>query len=52
MTAANEIVFLLYVDNAALDNGRIAADPGDYLAHEFGDENRDRYSEIFECSMT
>ena len=49
MTAANEVVFLLDVDNTLLDNDRIVADLGDHLAHEFGDESRDRYWEIFEA---
>jgi FMN phosphatase YigB (HAD superfamily) len=49
MTAANEVVFLLDVDNTLLDNDRIAADLGDHLAHEFGDESRDRYWDIFEA---
>lgn len=49
MTAPVEIVFLLDVDNTLLDNDRIAADLGDHLAHEFGDESRDRYWKIFEA---
>lgn len=49
MTAPSEIVFLLDVDNTLLDNDRIATDLGDHLAHEFGDESRDRYWEIFEA---
>jgi len=49
MTAANEVVFLLDVDNTLLDNDRIVADLGDHLAREFGDESRDRYWEIFEA---
>lgn len=49
MTAPDEIVFLLDVDNTLLDNDRIAADLGDHLAHEFGDESRDRYWKIFEA---
>lgn len=49
MTAVNEVVFLLDVDNTLLDNDRIIADLGDHLAHEFGDESRDRYWEIFEA---
>ena len=43
MTAASEAVFLLDVDNALLDNDSIVADPGDHLAHEFGEESRNRY---------
>jgi FMN phosphatase YigB (HAD superfamily) len=49
MTTANEVVFLLDVDNTLLDNDRIVADLGDHLAHEFGNESRDRYWEIFEA---
>ena len=49
MTAANEVVFLLDVDNTLLDNDRIVADLSDHLAHEFGDESRNRYWEIFEA---
>jgi FMN phosphatase YigB (HAD superfamily) len=49
MTAANEVVFLLDVDNTLLDNDRIVADLGDHLAREFGGENRDRYWTIFEA---
>jgi hypothetical protein len=49
MTAPDQIVFLLDVDNTLLDNDRIVADLGDHLAHEFGDESRDRYWEIFEA---
>ncbi|BBJ23244.1 HAD family hydrolase [Candidatus Nitrotoga sp. AM1P] len=49
MTMASEVVFLLDVDNTLLDNDRIVADLSDHLAHEFGDESRDRYWEIFEA---
>lgn len=49
MTAANEVVFLLDVDNTLLDNDRIVADLSDHLAHEFGDESRNRYWKIFEA---
>ncbi|MHB1233992.1 MAG: HAD family hydrolase [Burkholderiales bacterium] len=49
MTTVNEVVFLLDVDNTLLDNDRIIADLNGHLAHEFGDENRDRYWEIFEA---
>jgi len=48
MTATNEIVFLLDIDNTLLDNDRIVADLGGHLSHEFGEESRDRYWEIFE----
>jgi FMN phosphatase YigB (HAD superfamily) len=49
MTAANEVVFLLDVDNTLLDNDHIVADLDEHLVHEFGDESRDRYWEIFEA---
>lgn len=49
MTSANEVVFLLDIDNTLLDNDRIIADLGGHLAHEFGEESRDRYWEIFEA---
>lgn len=49
MTAANDVVFLLDVDNTLLDNDRIIADLNGHLAHVFGDENRDRYWEVFEA---
>jgi len=49
MTATNELVFLLDVDNTLLDNDRIVADLDNHLAHEFGDESRGRYWEIFEA---
>ncbi len=49
MTAANEVVFLLDIDNTLLDNDRIIADLGGHLAHEFGEESRDRYWEVFEA---
>ena len=49
MTVANELVFLLDVDNTLLDNDRIVADLSAHLAQEFGDESRDRYWKIFEA---
>jgi FMN phosphatase YigB (HAD superfamily) len=49
MTATNEIVFLLDVDNTLLDNDRIVADLNNHLRREFGNESRDRYWEIFEA---
>ena len=49
MTTPHEVIYLLDVDNTLLDNDRIIADLGDHLAHEFGDESRDRYWEIFEA---
>jgi FMN phosphatase YigB (HAD superfamily) len=49
MTASNEVVFLLDVDNTLLDNDHIVADLDEHLVNEFGDESRDRYWEIFEA---
>lgn len=49
MTVANELVFLLDVDNTLLDNDRIVADLSEHLAREFGDESQDRYWKIFEA---
>ena len=49
MKKPEDVVFLLDVDNTLLDNDRIIADLNGHLAHEFGDENRDRYWEIFEA---
>jgi len=49
MTVMEEVVFLLDVDNTLLDNDHIVTDLGHHLAHEFGEENRDRYWDIFEA---
>jgi hypothetical protein len=49
MKAAGKMVFLLTIDNTLLDSDRIVADLGDHFAHEFGEESRDRYWEIFEA---
>jgi FMN phosphatase YigB (HAD superfamily) len=49
MTASNETVFLLDVDNTLLDNDRIVADLDDHLRQEFGLESRNRYWAIFEA---
>lgn len=49
MNAPGEVVFLLDVDNTLLDNDRIVAGLSEHLAQEFGDDNRDRYWEIFEA---
>jgi len=49
MKKPDDVVFLLDVDNTLLDNDRIIADLNGHLAHEFGDESRDRYWEIFEA---
>lgn len=37
------------VDNTLLYDDSIAADPGDHLAQEFGEESRNRYWKIFEA---
>lgn len=49
MTAANDVLFLLDVDNTLLDNDRIVADLNDHLLREFGGESSDRYWKIFEA---
>ena len=49
MTVANELVFLLDVDNTLLDNDRIIADLSEHLVQTFGSESRDRYWKIFEA---
>ncbi len=49
MTIANEVVFLLDVDNTLLDNDRIIADLSEHLAQSFGTESRDRYWKIFKA---
>ncbi|MEO7889696.1 MAG: HAD family hydrolase [Vicinamibacterales bacterium] len=48
LTAPDEVVFLLDVDNTLLDNDRIEADLGNHLQREFGPESRDRYWAILE----
>jgi FMN phosphatase YigB (HAD superfamily) len=49
MTRADEVVFLLDVDNTLLDNDRVQDDLRAHLASEFGAGNRDRYWAIFEA---
>ena len=49
MTAANDVVFLLDIDNTLLDNDHIVADLSAHLAQVFGDASRDRYWKIFEA---
>ncbi len=49
MTVANDLVFLLDVDNTLLDNDRIVADLSAHLVQAFGAESRDRYWKIFEA---
>jgi FMN phosphatase YigB (HAD superfamily) len=44
---ADDIVFLIDVDNTLLDNDRVQHDLRGYLAQEFGVEGRDRYWDIY-----
>lgn len=48
MSAQDDVIFLLDVDNTLLDNDRLRADLMQHLAQEFGTEKRDRYSAILE----
>ena len=48
MTAAQDIVFLLDVDNTLLDNDQIVADLRNHLEHEFGTVSAGNYWVIFE----
>src|ERR1700704_530779 len=47
MLTADEMIFLLDVDNTLLDNDRFAADLGDRLEQSFGSSERERYWAIF-----
>jgi FMN phosphatase YigB (HAD superfamily) len=47
-TTADEVVFLLDVDNTLLDNDHVQADLKAYLEREFGKESSDRYWAIFD----
>jgi FMN phosphatase YigB (HAD superfamily) len=49
MTARDDVVFLLDVDNTLLDNDRIEADLSNHLTREFGPESRDGYWAAFEA---
>jgi FMN phosphatase YigB (HAD superfamily) len=49
MSAPEEVVFLLDVDNTLLDNDHIEADLRTHLDREFGRESRDRYWAILEA---
>ena len=49
MTAPDEIVILLDVDNTLLDNDQIVNDLRNHLEREFGPDSRDRYWAIFEA---
>ena len=50
--AADNVAFLLDVDNTLLDNDRVVNDLSAHLASEFGPESRDRYWKIFEALRT
>jgi FMN phosphatase YigB (HAD superfamily) len=52
MTATDDVVFLLDVDNTLLDNDRVQDDLRTHLEHEFGAASRDRYWAIFEALRT
>jgi hypothetical protein len=44
---ADDIVFLIDVDNTLLDNDRVQHDLRAYLEQQFGVEGRDRYWDIY-----
>ena len=44
-----DIVFLIDVDNTLLDNDRLISDLMEHIATEYGEANRDRYSQILEA---
>ncbi len=48
MNSANDVVFLLDVDNTLLDNDRVQEDLRTHLEQAFGAASRDRYWTIFE----
>jgi FMN phosphatase YigB (HAD superfamily) len=48
MSAPEEVVFLLDVDNTLLDNDHVVADLRTHLTEQFGTTSSDRYWEIFE----
>jgi FMN phosphatase YigB (HAD superfamily) len=52
MTATDDVVFLLDVDNTLLDNDRVQEDLRNHLEREFGAASRDRYWAIFEALRT
>ena len=52
MAAADDVVFLLDVDNTLLDNDRVQDDLRNHLEREFGAASRDRYWAIFEALRT
>jgi FMN phosphatase YigB (HAD superfamily) len=52
MMAADDVVFLLDVDNTLLDNDRVVDDLSNHLELEFGAVSRDRYWAILEALRT
>ena len=52
MAAANDVVFLLDVDNTLLDNDGVEDDLRNHLEREFGAASRDRYWAIFNALRT
>jgi FMN phosphatase YigB (HAD superfamily) len=52
VTAADDVVFLLDVDNTLLDNDRVHVDISDHFEREFGAAGKDRYWAIFETLRT
>jgi FMN phosphatase YigB (HAD superfamily) len=52
MGTANDVVFLLDVDNTLLDNDAVQDDLRNHLEREFGAASRDRYWAIFEALRT
>jgi len=48
MSAPEEVVFLLDVDNTLLNNDQVVADLREHLTEQFGTTSSDRYWEIFE----
>jgi FMN phosphatase YigB (HAD superfamily) len=52
MAAANDVVFLLDVDNTLLDNDFVQDDLRNHLEREFGAASKERYWAIFEALRT
>jgi hypothetical protein len=48
MSAPEEVIFLLDVDNTLLNNDQVVADLREHLTEQFGTTASDRYWEIFE----
>jgi FMN phosphatase YigB (HAD superfamily) len=49
MSARDDVIFLLDVDNTLLDNDCVQGDLRNHLEHEFGTASRDRYWAIFQA---